>query len=64
MGTIIEEILEGDNNVIKVERCNIRKVNNYKKNILYPILFIKLTKPLSGLNNIAFSHLELLYSKI
>ena len=49
---------------MKVERYNITKVNNDKRNILCPVLLIKLTKPLSGLKNIAFSHLELLNSKI
>jgi hypothetical protein len=49
---------------MKVERCNITKVNNDKKNILYPVFLIKLTKPLNSQNNIAFSCLELLYSKV
>jgi hypothetical protein len=34
------------------------------KRISYTLFFIKLTKPLSSQNNIAFSRLELLYSKI
>jgi thioredoxin reductase len=64
IGSTIEEILKRDNNVIKVERCNITKGNDDKKNILYHIFLIKLKKPLSSLNKMAFSHLELLYSKI
>jgi hypothetical protein len=54
--------------MMKVETYNITKVNDVKINILYPIIYpailIKLTKPLSSLNNIAFSRLELLYLKI
>jgi hypothetical protein len=60
----LKEILKGDNNVVKVERCNTTKVNNDKNNILYPVILIKLTKPLSSLNKIVFSRLELVYSKI
>jgi hypothetical protein len=60
----MEEILKGDNNVMNVERCNITKVNNDKRIILYAIFLIKLTKPLSSKNKIALSHLELLYLKV
>ena len=60
----INEILKDDNNIMKVERCNITKANNDKKNISYSVILIKLTKPLNSQNNIAFSHLELLNSEI
>jgi hypothetical protein len=32
----LEEILKGDNNIMKVERCNITKVNNDKNKYLIP----------------------------
>ena len=47
-----------------VERCNVTKVNNDRKYILYYVLLIKLTKLLNSLNTIAFSLLKLLNSKI